>query len=223
MWKSPLLIGSIVATLTTSVSADIIPPPGFGPDIGGSGYFDHVDEVASLELGDSADSFSLNGSTFGMYFKGTDVSDASNLFTIFSPDDDGPGQTALINFSAGLIFDVDENVVETAPFTDLGLIGFFLIPSFETGLPIFFSDPLLNPGNIDVVSVLPKLDDDSAFIIAFEEPTGSLPFDVLAIELAIGLTPVPEPSQLPLLGMIFLGWALVKRRPGQNAESSTEG
>ena len=196
----------LLASISQTGWAVLTPPPGFSGDIGGNGYFSHGTGVTSIEIFDLVEALSggVAGSTFGFFFQGTDVTDPGNLIPIFTQDDTAPPQqVALIDFGVGLVFDDDGSVPESAFSPSLGDIGFFLAPFAGLGLPTLFTDPALNPFGLDLSATFTSLADPTISLLGFEDPSGQLPNNLLALEATIGLTPrgVPEPRSLALMAL----------------------
>jgi hypothetical protein len=121
------------------------PDPGlFGPDRDGNGYFSQAGvPTISLELLDIA------GFEFGFFFQ----NDPGTLITIFDPldadpDPGGPGSVtpiALIDFTGGFVFDIDENIVQSLFTGSTDNFGFYA----TLGGGTVYSDASLNPGGTD--------------------------------------------------------------------------
>lgn len=186
-------------------------PSVFGDDLDDPGLFIPSDLVVNFEVFDPGTFLGLGGNTFGFFFDGMDVTNPANLFTIFDPSDQDTGsipQIALIDFSAGIVYDYDDgsSVTPQDTFTGAGNIGFYLTPDPALGIPTLFTVPSLNLGGEDFAGTFPFLgppEDD--FLIAFEIPDGSGGFIPLGFEVTAGISPVPAPGTLLLLGSGLVG------------------
>ena len=68
----------VLMAFPVKTSADLIPnpdPANYSDDIQGSGYFAHADQVFFEELLDVGPSLGLQGSEFGFFFAGADITD----------------------------------------------------------------------------------------------------------------------------------------------------
>jgi hypothetical protein len=188
-------------------------PITFGADLDDTGYFAPSSEAFSIELFDFGDSFGspFAASAFGFYFEGADVTDVSNLHTIFPIIGAPAPQFARIDFGTGEIIDLDAGGIQNT-FAGSGNIGFFLLPDPETALPILFTDPTLNGGSTDVSGTFPIISSPAIddFLISFNIP-GVAP---LSFQIVSGVSPVPEPGTLLLLtsGLAGIGFYQRMRR-----------
>lgn len=172
--------------------------PGFGND-DGAALFNPENVVISVELYDL-----LGASTttaFGFYFAGADLADPSNLISLFGPDDQTVGsdvQSAVANFGTGVVLDIDDNGFQSLFPSQAANIGFFMVINSS----VFFTDPALNPGGVDLAGTFPSLADPSVYLIGFEDVgTGTL----LSLDYVDGVNAVPVPGGVWLLGAALLG------------------
>ncbi len=204
--------------------ADFIPnpdPANLSDDIQGSGYFAHADQVYFQEFLDIGPALGLQGSEFGFFFAGTDITDPLNLIPIFDSSDIGSqNRLAQVDFAVGNVHDLDEGNVIQNTFTGTGNIGFYFSLDPLSGVPTLFSDPLLN-SDLDVVGTYPSLDPPTnEFLIAFQYPDGTGGYDSLLFEGVSGIEPVPLPGTLLLFcsGLAGVAWYSRKRRRQNNPD-----
>jgi len=172
--------------------AEVVNPfPGvYGADDGTQLFFP-TDIIFNVELEDAGGL--LTGSTFGFFFEGA----SSTLIPIFGPEDEtsaGDLQSASVNFGTGMVRDIDDGfVLQSAFATSPGsAIGFYFSMLGST----LFSEAALNAGGLDLTATFPHLATPGKYLIGFEGYSGT---DV-AFEIVSGITPVPEPSTMLLLG-----------------------
>jgi hypothetical protein len=183
------------------------PDPGsFGNDLEDTGLFLPENQVIGIELFDlpAQAGFSV-GFEFGFYFAGDDVSDTSNLHTIFdhldqnpNPDNPDGDQVAVIDFANGVVLDVDDNVLQSAfsPQGDpLPYIGFYVTIPGTT----IFTEAANNAG-VDMASTFPHLALDF-YLLGFAIPNPDDPSEFVpaTFEVVAGVTPVPEPGTVFLM------------------------
>lgn len=180
-----------------------------GADIDGTGYFSTSGASLAFELFDLASLVPpLGGFRFGLYFQG----DPLNLVPIFDVLDEPVVQSAIINFTNGIVLDADAGVLQAVFAPSTKPIGFFLQPIVNVGT--LYSDPALNPGGTDVFAAYPSLADPSNFFTTFYTAipgTGLVP---LQISLVSNLTAVSAPPAAALvpLGLLAAGIARTRRR-----------
>jgi len=210
---------TLLAVFTFSVGADAVivnPDPGTYANDDGTEYFHHANSVLNIELKDAFGEFGV-GSLFGFFFQ----SDPSTQVTIFGPEDQDPDpggagsilQSATIDFLSGTVTDNDEGSVQDT-FSGSGNVAFFLTldpNSVNDNVPdlTLYTVAALNPGGADSSATFHLLADPSTYLIGFEE-TGSS--TLLGYNFVQGVTPVPEPSTLLLVGSGLLGVMAVRRR-----------
>jgi hypothetical protein len=206
--------------------ADLIPnpdPASWADDIGGSGYFAHADQVFFEEFLDIGPDLGLQGSEFGFFFAGTDITDPINLIPIFDSSDIGSqNRLARVDFTTGNVYDRDQGNVIQNTFTGSGTIGFYFSLDPLSGVPTLFSDSSLN-SDTDVVGTYPTLDPPAnEFLIAFQYPDGTGGYDSLLFEGVSGIEPVPLPSTLLLFcsGLAGVAWYSQKKRRQNNPDQA---
>lgn len=187
-----LFIMLAAGAVAGSAAAAPLPNPNptiFADDIEGSGYFKPIGQgTLALELFDLGDS----AASFGFFKRGT-PGDRTPIFEA----SDLAGEGAIVDFINGVVFDVDQNAIQSLFSTPVTEIGFYLDLA---ALGVLYSDPSLNLGNTDVMGAYPVLNEPGAFSLMFADVAGT----VYAWEYVNGLA-VPEPATLALLGIGVLG------------------
>lgn len=206
----------VVALVATPRPAEAVPfpvPPslvGFaGADIDGTGYFSTNGASLALELFDLAALLPpLGGFRFGMYFQG----DPLTLIPIFDVLDEPVVQSALIDFTTGIVLDADAGVLQALFAPSATPIGFFLQPIENVGT--LYSDRMLNAGGTDVFAAYPSLADPSNFFTTFYTAVPGSGLVPLQISLVTNLTAVSAPPAAALvpLGLLAVGVARTRRR-----------
>lgn len=198
-----------------------------GPDIEGSGLYQHGGQAFSVEhfdFGDIAPPF--KGTEFGFYFADgqNPFTDRSNLIPIFLEDDDvtpvpvTSNQRARIDFDLGRILDLDSGAQRTFNSQGGAAIGFYLtVPDLQVPLETIYTEPWRNPGGQDAAGALPFLDfpvPDPLAILFVLPSDGRL----LSMHSVYPISPVPIPGAagLWLLGLACL--ALFRRRLTRSAD-----
>lgn len=111
---------------------------------------------------------------------------------------------AIVSFTDGYVYDVEEAAVQSTFATPVGDFGFFLdLP----GLGTFYSDSAYNPGGVDVFGAFPVIGQPGDYSFTF-----SVGSTVLAWELMTNIQAVPEPGVIILLGAGLVGLGLSRRR-----------
>lgn len=177
----------------------------FGDDIDGSGYFYPDPALLSMEFFDIAESSTeFNGSTFGFFFQ----NDPSVLIPIFDANDLFK-DVALVSMADGYVYDVELDEVQNYFTVNTGSIGFYLSLDPASGFETLYTDPLLNPGETDVAGAFEVLGKPGSYLQTFKHPDLDT---LLGGKITSGITPVPEPSSIFLLGTGLLGLAFLKKR-----------
>ncbi|MBI4714841.1 MAG: PEP-CTERM sorting domain-containing protein [Nitrospirae bacterium] len=207
-----LILFLLVVFPAPSQSTIVNPRPDlFGSD-DGTQLFDHCRCMAALEGYDLSDKGSYTGSTFGFFYWGTDLNDPNNFITLFDPADEivnGQRPKASVDFLNGIVYDVDAGVIQDT-FTPLaGHIGFFLEPDATLYPDALFTVASLNPGGVDAAATFPHLTLTKTYLLGYEIPNTNT---TLAFEVVRGITPVPEPGTLYLLGAGLLLAAFLSRK-----------
>lgn len=207
------LVGNVSALTIPTPSPS--PPFSFGDDLQDPGLFSVEAQVLSIEIFDFGAETNSAGSEFGFYFEG--ASDPLSLITIFDSSDQAlPQQSALIDFADGTVADVDESSLQDTFTPGSGnIIGFYLILDQLFGGGTLFTQSFLNPGGEDHAATFPILsppENVGDFLIAFAFIDDNESVQEAAFEFASGITPVPEPSTLLLLGFGLLGLATFERK-----------
>jgi hypothetical protein len=212
-----LAIGIFLALVwPMHLRAAILPNPNpdvYGDDLQDLGYFVHQDQVFFSEVFDVGPFLGAQGSEFGFFFSGTDINDPTNLIPIFDSSDIGVlSRLALVDFSTGIVFDLDENSVQNT-FSGSGDIGFYISLDPSLGVPTFFTDPALNIYGLDLGGTFPSLEtDDNQFLLTFQFPNDSGGYDPIVFESIDGVDPVPLPGTLLLFGSGLAGMFWYSRK-----------
>lgn len=208
---SIILLSCVCLTWGTKAQALIInpDPTTFAAD-DGTQYFTPAAGLIGIEVLDLFGGLGA-GSTFGFYFK----SAPSAPIVIFDSLDQTVTQVAGIDFTSGIVLDVDSSSVQST-FSGSGPIGFFLginplIPGGGFGIT---TDPLLNPAGLDLAATFPLISSPSGYLLGFELPIRGR-FVTIGLDLVSGIQPyrkVPEAPALMLMLSAILLWGLHRRR-----------
>ena len=221
----------VISALLPIGRAEAIPvnpnPAIWAPDSGAT-IFGHGDVILANEVLVPIRDNPPNVPVFlGFYFDGTDPlgtgSDGRANAAIVFDNGDPVGNTALIHFPFGQVFDTDNspNTVQsnfTRTPAGSGNIGFFISVLFPGNLTFttLYSDPALNAG-FDLAAAFPLITDPTTFMIAFDVPADPNSFTLAYRVQFRGLSAVPEPGSLALmvLGLTMVGWTTHRLRTQQ--------
>ena len=196
--KGLLIAGALISLMVFAGNAHalIINPGdyGFGPD-DGSEIFNHCECFTALE---GYDINQTGGTEFGFFFAAA----PTNLITIFDKNDEGTLNNppkARVDFVNGIVTDLDDNTTQSIFDNTLyGPIGFYLIPD---NIHTLYTVGSMNPWG-DLAQTYRHSTDTDRYLIRFENPFNQ---DMtLAYEVVNGITPIPEPSTLTLIGLGIL-------------------
>lgn len=196
--KRYLLVNLIALTtaiiICSHASANIINPDSLNYDNDdGSQLFSFSSPgLLSIEFHDLLGDLG-SPSSFGFFFLDTPISPVE----IFSPTDHGALQIAAIDFSAGVVFDADQNELESTFVANSGSIGFYYSYFFNNTITTLTTLPGANPGGIDFTASFPHLQNDNQYILGFGSLTNQ---DPALAYYYVGPAPVPEPATFFLLG-----------------------
>lgn len=192
-----LLTALVLAFSTWSVVATPMtnPDPGlFENDIDGQGYFRSSGASLAWEIFDLGDT----QAAFGFYPRS-----GATPIVIFEAADLSL-EYAIVSFTDGYVYDVEDAAVQSSFAVPVGDFGFFLdVP----GLGTFYSDPTYNPAGVDVFGAFPVIGQPGDYSFTF-----SVGSTVLAWELMTNLQSIPEPRVIVLLGAGLVGLGLSRRR-----------
>ena len=205
---------AVCAMTLLAVNASALPFPNPDPgtladDIDGSGYFSTgALGSLSLELFDLGDSSAI----FGFYDRDTPASQVP----IFEATD-LTGAAAIIDFTAGFVFDVEDDAIQSL-FAPVDEVGFYLDFAGFT----LYSDPTLNLGNTDLMAAFASTSDDFLSLLFFDGPADNPQRSLLSWHVISDLTastgevPTPATSLLTILGLALLAARLASRTRRQS-------
>lgn len=208
-WKALTSVAASVCLLAAANNASALAfgnpdPVNLNDDIDGSGYFTNgAIGTLAFELFDLADSTS----TFGFYEEGA----PGTLTPIFEAADLS-GESALVDFTNGFVFDNEDAAIQNLFAAPTGSIGFYL----ATLGTVLYSDPLLNFGGLDLAAAYETVSGDFTNILFYDGQADG-PANLLSWHVISDITPAratPAPVPVPasaLLVLLGLG-ALVSRR-----------
>ena len=202
MKKLSLNLFSMIAFLAFSgmaSAATTIPGHGDFADDDGTELWYPENQVSSFKAFENPAVTGL--ASFGFYFS----TDPNTLITIFGPEDQALTSEAVIDFTAGTVWDVDDAVTQST-FTNLGTsIGFWFELDDPSPLRIFTQKSLTN--GFDYAYSLPSLSDSSKYAITFFITEGG--DTPIAVDVFAGITPVPLPAALPIMMTGLAGLGLI--------------
>lgn len=177
-----LLCGSQTASATTFVNPD---PSRFAND-DGKELFAPSQALFSIKAYDLLNNLGYQ-TTFGFFFEAA----PNTLIPIFTSEDVGTGHRAMVDFGAGKIIDLDQEIVRNNAFSGSGNVGFYLnLAPLDLTL---YSVANLNHG-LDTVATYPIWGMQSAYLLEF-----AVPDHVLSLEIVDFANAVPEPSSILLV------------------------
>ncbi|EKE13357.1 MAG: hypothetical protein ACD_13C00023G0002 [uncultured bacterium] len=163
--------------------------------------------IIDFELWDIGDLLPNTFSEFGFFFAGDDPTNSANRTIIFGNEDFfslSLEEAASINFNTGIVRDLTDFSQQDAFTPGAGDIGFYYTLNNLT----IYTLSIYNILGSDVGTFRFR-DNPNAYLIGFESPLVSTP---LAYELVAGVSPVPEPATMMLVGTGLAGLIPVLRR-----------
>jgi hypothetical protein len=198
-WKRAVTACCLMAVAGTA-SALPFPNPDPGAlldDLDDTGYYmPWVTGSLALELFDLGDSVA----SFGFFAKG----DPGTRLPIFEAAD-LVGEAAIIDFSVGYVFDVEDNAIQSL-FPGVPTIGFYL----DFAGNILYSDPNLNIGGVDVMATFESIDNGFLNLLFFDGAADNPSRSLLSWHAITEVAPVPVPATW-LLMMLGLGLLATRR------------
>lgn len=158
-------------------------------------------------------------SIFGFYY----ASDPYNkVIVIGSEDTRTLPQSAVIDFSSGNVYDLDDGgSIQSSFLVQAGSgIGFFQYYYNSDPIPFTLlehSESYLNPAGANAFAAFQFKTDPSSYLIGFEEPITKT---FLSYNIVGGITPVPEPSTLILLGSGAIALGFFNRKRSSREKNS---
>jgi len=180
--------------------------PGYGGDDGTS-LFRPNDTVLAFEVWDLADIVPGVVSEFGMYFAGDEPVSRIPIFDAADGSESKP--KAFLGFGQGVVWDIEDNQLQSVFTPQAGAIGFYL--QFNDGLVVYTEDRLNSAGS--AVETLPSLAAPQDYLLVFE--TTAVPDASLAIEAVSGVSPVPVPATLLLMASGLAGVMGMRKARGK--------
>ncbi|MEK6760208.1 MAG: PEP-CTERM sorting domain-containing protein [Deltaproteobacteria bacterium] len=160
-------------------------------------------------------------SVFGFYY----VTDPSTKITVFGSEDTRTlPQSASIDFNSGNVYDLDDGgSIQSSFLAQAGSgIGFFQYYYNSDPVPYTLmenSEAYLNIDGLDAFAAFQYKSYSNAYLVGFNHPPSNT---FLSYEVVGGITPVPEPSTLILLGSgaVALGFFNRKRSVSRGKKSA---
>jgi hypothetical protein len=206
-WKVGKKVAAACCLFAVASTASALPFPNPDPvtsfaDLDDNGYFTPGNAGSlSFELFDLADTVA----SFGFFGQGT----PGTLIPIFEASD-LTNEAAIIDFTAGYIFDVEDDAVQSF-FTPVSSVGFYL----DFAGSILYSDPTLNVGGVDLMGAFPSIGNlylgrQYMSLLFFDGPADDPRRSLLSWHVVSDVSAVPVPASW-LLMMVGLGLLAARR------------